>query len=136
MYKTILVPIDMAQVEKAPSMIVIAKSQIMEGGQIILLNVIEPIPDWVTASLPEDILSRSRQTAFEELHSIAKTAGIEATIEIKIGQPYKTILQAARETNAELIIVASHKPEIQDYLLGSTAGKVVRHAKCSVLVTR
>lgn len=136
MYKTILVPIDMAHVEKAPSMINIAKSQINEDGQIILLNVIEPIPSWVTASLPEDIMSRSRQNALEELHSIAKNAGIEATVEIKTGQPYKSILETAREINAELIIVASHQPEIQDYLLGSTAVKVVRHAKCSVMVTR
>ena len=136
MYKTILVPIDMANVEKAPSMIDIAKSQINIDGQIILLSVIEPIPSWVTASLPEDIMGRSRQTAFETLNSIAKTAGIEATIEVKTGQPYKSILVAARETDTELIIVASHTPEIQDYLLGSTAAKVVRHAKCSVLVTR
>lgn len=136
MYNTILVPIDMANIEKAQSMIDIAKSQINEGGQIILLNVIEPVPSWVTASLPEDILGHPRETAFDELDSIAKTAGIEATIEVKSGPPHRKILETAKETDTNLIIVASHKPDLQDYLLGSTAAKVVRHAKCSVLVTR
>ena len=37
---------------------------------------------------------------------------------------------------ADLIIIASHKPGFQDYFLGSTAAKVVRHAPCSVLVVR
>jgi len=36
----------------------------------------------------------------------------------------------------DLIIVGSHKPGLQDYLLGSTAARVVRHAMCSVLVGR
>ena len=49
---------------------------------------------------------------------------------------YKTILEVADETHADLIIVASHQPDVQDYFLGSTAAKVVRHARCSVLVLR
>ena len=55
---------------------------------------------------------------------------------MRVGHPYKTILEMAKEKDAELIIVASHKPDLQDYFLGSTAAKVVRHATCSVLVVR
>ena len=35
-----------------------------------------------------------------------------------------------------MIVIASHDPGLADYLLGSTAGRVVRHAHCSVLVVR
>jgi len=42
----------------------------------------------------------------------------------------------AQEKGVDLIIIASHRPGLQDYFLGSTAAKVVRHAKCSVLVIR
>ena len=38
--------------------------------------------------------------------------------------------------NIDLIIMASHRPELQDYLLGPNAARVVRHANCSVLVVR
>ena len=37
---------------------------------------------------------------------------------------------------AELVIIASHRPDITTYLLGSNAAAVVRHADCSVLVVR
>jgi nucleotide-binding universal stress UspA family protein len=35
-----------------------------------------------------------------------------------------------------VIVLASHRPELKDYLLGPNAARVVRHAKCSVLVVR
>jgi universal stress protein F len=33
-------------------------------------------------------------------------------------------------------VIASHRPGIQDYFLGSTASRVVRHANCTVHVMR
>lgn len=37
---------------------------------------------------------------------------------------------------ADLIIIASHTPDFSNYFIGATADRVVRHAKCSVLVDR
>ncbi len=34
------------------------------------------------------------------------------------------------------IVMASHRPGLQDYLLGSTAARVLRHANCSVYIVR
>jgi nucleotide-binding universal stress UspA family protein len=33
-------------------------------------------------------------------------------------------------------MIASHIPDIYNYFIGATADRVVRHAKCSVLVDR
>jgi len=52
------------------------------------------------------------------------------------GTVYEVILKMARNINADLIIVASHRPELKDYLLGPNAARVVRHAECSVMVVR
>ena len=52
------------------------------------------------------------------------------------GSPKDQILKLADTIGADLIIVASHKPDISTYLLGSNAAAVVRHAKCPVLVVR
>ena len=60
MYKTILVPIDMAHVEKGKAMIDIAIAQRGEDTQIILLNVVEGIPAWDTSQLPGGIFDQSR----------------------------------------------------------------------------
>jgi len=136
MYKTILVPIDMAQIEKGKAMIDIAMAQGNKDTQTILLNVVEEIPAWVASQLPGGILDESRQFALEELKAIADTANINVDVEVRAGHPYKTILEVADKSGAELIIVASHQPGLEDYFLGSTAARIVRHAKCSVLVVR
>lgn len=52
------------------------------------------------------------------------------------GSPKDQILKLADAINADLIIIASHRPDVSTYLLGSNAGAVVRHAKCPVLVVR
>jgi len=52
------------------------------------------------------------------------------------GHSSRSILNHANSNDADLIIIASHQPGMQDYLLGSTAAKVVRHAKCAVHVLR
>jgi len=45
-------------------------------------------------------------------------------------------LAVAEEAVADLIVVGSHRPAMKDYLLGTNAARVVRHARCSVLVAR
>ncbi len=136
MYKTILVPIDMAHIEKGKAMIDIAMVQGDKDTQTILLNVVEELPAWVASQLPSGVLDESRQSALKELKAIADTANINVDVEVRAGHPYKTILEVADKSGAELIIVASHQPGLEDYFLGSTAAKIVRHAKCSVLVVR
>ena len=46
------------------------------------------------------------------------------------------ILAVADELEADLIVLASHRPEMRDWLIGANAARVVRHARCSVLVVR
>ena len=137
MYNTILIPIDMAHEEKAKAMIDAAKTQANDGARFILLNVIDAVPSWATTYMPDnDILAQHRKTAHDELEAIAGANSITAEIKVRIGHSYNTILEVADEESAELVIIGSHHPGISDYFLGSTAAKVVRHAKCSVYVIR
>jgi nucleotide-binding universal stress UspA family protein len=136
MFKTILVPIDMAHVAEGKANIDIAAEHGASGAKIILLNVVEEIPGWAAAEIPASLLDQSRAKAAADLKAIATASGMPMDVEIRSGHPYKTILEVAKEKGADLIIIASHRPGLQDYFLGSTAAKVVRHAKCSVLVIR
>ena len=54
----------------------------------------------------------------------------------RAGGIYHELLQEAQDWNADLIVVGSHRPVMSDYLLGSNAKTIVRHAQCSVLVVR
>jgi nucleotide-binding universal stress UspA family protein len=136
MYKTILVPIDIANLDKGTAMIDVATAHAGKDTRIILLNVVEEIPAWAAAEIPEGILDKSHQTSVDEMNAIAEASGIDMEVEVRMGHSYKTILEVAKEKTVDLIIIASHRPGLQDYFLGSTAAKVVRHAKCSVLITR
>ena len=136
MYKTILIPIDVAHMENAESMLDVARQQGTKECSIVLLNVIEEMPVWVASSFPAGILDESQQRSHQELSRLAEAANINASIDVRLGHPYRTILEVAEEIGTDLIVIASHKPELQDYFLGSVAAKVVRHAKCSVLVMR
>jgi nucleotide-binding universal stress UspA family protein len=136
MFKTILVPIDMAHVAEGKANIDIAEHYSDSGSKIILLNVIEDIPGWAAAELPADLLENSRKETETEMKAIAQASGIKMDVEVRNGHSYRTILDVAKEKQVDLIIIASHRPGLQDYFLGSTASKVVRHAQCSVLVIR
>jgi nucleotide-binding universal stress UspA family protein len=137
MHKTILVPVDPADTERAASMIKLARQL---GGsddmKIVLMSVIQDIPTYVAAELPGGVTDKAKQRTQETLRKIAADEGIDAEIVVRSGQPSAGILGTAQEKNADVIIIASHQPDLSDYLLGSTAHRVVRHAKCSVLVLR
>ena len=136
MYSSILVPVEMSNVSNAKSMIDLARSVGGEGAKVTLLHVFEEVPTWAATNLPKDIMNESIESARSELQTAADSFGQNVEAQVRVGHAYKTILETAKETGADMIIVQSHQPGLQDYFLGSTAAKVVRHARCSVLVVR
>ena len=137
MFKNILVPIDMAHIDAGKTNIDVAVQQAAaSGARIILLNVVEEVPVWVAAELPAHILEDSVQQAKKELQAIANASSEKPEVMVRNGHPSNTILEVANQESVDLIIIASHRPGLKDYFLGSTAAKVVRHAQCSVLVMR
>jgi universal stress protein F len=63
------------------------------------------------------------------------TEGVGETC-VTSGSVYGGVLEAAEQCGADLIVLASHRPEMKDYLIGANASRVVRHARCSVMVVR
>ena len=62
--------------------------------------------------------------------------GVKVDTIVACGTIYQEILKAIKAVGPDLVVVASHRPELKDYLLGPNAARVVRHAACSVLVVR
>ena len=106
------------------------------SAKIFLINIVEQMPSYVGAQMPARFEQESKATAVDELTRMAKLAGLAAEIEVRVGHVAQDILNVADEKNADAIIIGSHRPEFQDYLLGSTASRVVRHANCSVVIIR
>jgi nucleotide-binding universal stress UspA family protein len=63
-------------------------------------------------------------------------ASLETTYSVARGSVYAQILAVADSRKTDLILMASHRPGIKDYLIGPNAAHVTRHAPCSVFVVR
>ena len=132
MYKNILVPVDLAHKDAAKEMIELARSVGEVGAKITVLHAVPEIPNYLTAEIPANIMNNRIESVEEELEAMADGEDTR----VCSGPPARGILNAAEKEGHDLIVIASHQPGLRDYLLGSTAARVVRYAKCSVLVMR
>jgi universal stress protein G len=140
MYQRILLPVDLADPDLAkPALetaVMLAKST---GGVIRLINVLPLTPPMLVEYVPADFDAQQRRSAEEALSIIASemTAQVgKVTSAVRQGGTYQEILEAAKEMNADLIVMSSHRTGARTYFLGSVAGHVVRYAQCSVMVVR
>jgi nucleotide-binding universal stress UspA family protein len=136
MFKTILLPVDVAHLDEGHKTLEVALAIMSPDTSIILLYVMEDIPNWTEIDLPPDFKENSMQSARQALESIAKTTDKAVQVEVRAGHAYSTILKEAEAANVDLIILASHKPGLKEYFIGSNTSKVVSHASCSVVVVR
>ncbi|TCT37642.1 universal stress protein [Martelella mediterranea] len=136
MFKKIVVPVDVAVLDKGMDILKKAAELCDPDGEIILMHIVEEVPSYLSIDVPVDLVDKAVTDAKDKLHELKARTKIDAAIEIRIGPPAREILACAKEKKADLIIVASHRPDISNYLIGSTADRVVRHAPCSVLVRR
>lgn len=136
MFKKIIVPIDVSALEKGEKILTKAVNLLDPGGEIVILNVLEDMPGYLAIDLPVDLMENALGENKAKLVQVKEKLGVPAKVEIRSGAAAREILAAAEEHGADLVIVASHRPDISNYFIGATADRVVRHAKCSVLVDR
>ncbi|PCK78546.1 universal stress protein [Rhizobium sophoriradicis] len=136
MYRKIIVAIALGRLDRGENILRKAASLLDEGGEIVALNVVEDVPTYVAIELPANMLEDALKDSRDKLEGLVATTGIAARIDIRNGPPAKAIIAAAESHGADLIILASHIPDFSNYFIGATADRVVRHAKCSVLVER
>jgi nucleotide-binding universal stress UspA family protein len=136
MYQKILVPVDVNQLDKANEMLETAQKMGGDKTEIILAHIIEAIPNYVAVQIPSEYLDAARKETHDALSKLANAINGTTEIDIRTGHAGQGILAIADEKNVDAIVLASHRPGIEDYFLGSTASRVVRHAKCTVVVIR
>jgi nucleotide-binding universal stress UspA family protein len=140
MYRRILVPIDLADVELAKPAIATAVMMAKESnGSIRLVNVLPMTPVMLAEYVPPDFEAQQRASAEEAIAIVAKETGLApdkiSTIVLH-GNVDREILDEAKRMHADLVVMSSHRTGLRTYFLGSNAGHVVRYATCSVLVVR
>jgi len=135
MYKNILVPIALDHERDTGAAMDIAHRLLAEGGKITALYVSEALPSYVSQYMSEDQVENRYGEDVAALK--AEIGGVKDVHPVVVtGHSGRSIVEYAEDNGCDCIIIASHKPGLQDYFLGSTAARVVRHAHCAVHVTR
>ncbi len=140
MFKTILVPVDLAEVEAAKPAIDKAVELAQDSeGSLRLVYVRPVVPATYMEFMPPAFEEEQQAEAEKTLAELASTVTLPAervSAVVRFGSIYNEVLDEAEKTGADLVVVGSHRPTMATFLLGSNASTIVRHARCSVLVIR
>ena len=143
--KTILVPTDFSEFSDRA---VRQAADIAEqnNAKVFLLHVVDKlqqcaidycIPLETMMRVQSDSEKEASKKMQEEVDKIVKAKKIDVVFDVKSGIPYEEILKEQRERMADLIVIASHgRTGLLKSLIGSVAERVMREAKCPVLLVR
>ncbi len=140
--KKILVPIDFSDYSLKALDYAIDFAAVTKA-ELFIVNVIEPIvypTDFTMGEVVPTFESTIEVNFSDQLKKIAEEKigdKLKYHLLTKEGRPFLEIISAANETDADLIIIATHGHTGMEHILfGSTAEKVVRKAPCPVLSLR
>ena len=140
MFKSILVPVDIAEVDVAkPGFDEAVELAKLSGAALRLIHVRSPVPFAMNEYIPAEYYDSDEKSVLKALENLAAKLDLpkgRVTVASPFGSVYDEVLKEAARMKADLIVVGSHRPNWSTYLIGSNAGNIVRHAQCSVLVMR
>lgn len=156
MFQRILVAIDQADNHPAVLQTAIELAQLTQA-QLKLVHGIAPIEETVPNPVfPGDsiapavqveelqmqmqnlhLLEQAGQELLEKRLETVAAAGVPAEVELLIGETGNKICEAARQWQADLIVVGrrGHRG-LREMLLGSVSNYVLHHATCAVLTVQ
>lgn len=137
MFRTILVPVDLAHKDKLDKAIsVAARLSETEGAAVTLCGVAASAPGSV-ARTPEEFARKLE--AFAEAQSAARGVSFAARTVVSHDPSIELddrLNAVAHEIGADLIVMASHVPGFLDHVISSNAGHLAAHTDISVMVVR
>lgn len=135
MYNNIVIPVSFEEGRDVAKAVGVAKALANDNARITFIHITESVPTYVADFIPPDAWESRKKEAQRRINEYAE--GIDNAEALVVdGYSGRTITDWASDHGADLIIIASHKPQMSDIFLGSTAAWVVRHADCPVHVIR
>ena len=134
MYQTIIMPVDVFEMELSDKAVRHAEFLAQDTGVIHLLHVLPASSSLSLHRFAADIrrfeehLQHEAQTRLTSLERIRT--------HVRRGSVRDVVNELAEELHADMVVIGSRNPSITTHLLGSNASSVVRHAHIPVLVVR
>lgn len=140
MFKSILVPVDIAHRSSwqhaLPQAIELAASA---NGAVTVVTVVRDVQSMLSGvrmGFQLDQLIGEAEAALGRIVAECPAGAVPLHRRVLAGSIGHEILKVAGELKCDLIVMASHRPEMLDYLIGPNAAHVAMHAPMSVLVLR
>ena len=137
MLKRIMAPVDLAHVEKLGAALDCAADLANHYGvPVVYVGVTSSQPSEV-AHNPDEFAQKLGNFAQGEAarHGVKASAyatiAHDPTLEVD-----DALMRAISETGSDLVVMASHVPNVIDHIWPSNGGKLAKYAKCSVMVVR
>ena len=96
------------------------------------------LPSEMVAQLREEDLRRTNslmEGKIDDYIAPLKASGLEVTPLLRVGNPRSTIIEAAAELKADVLVIGSHsKRSLIDISLGGTAKHLSQHVSCAVVL--
>jgi nucleotide-binding universal stress UspA family protein len=139
MFAHIMVPIDLQEETSwARALPVGAEAAKRDGAQLTMISIM-PTSQALALSMAPSIFALRLDEMASELMALRQRfvpAAVPGDVIVREGSIYAEILSASHTLGVDLIVMASHRPAMKDYLIGTNAARVVRHAACSVMIVR
>lgn len=136
MYKHILVPVVFDHNASVEPAVAVSRKLMSDDAKMTLLHVVEQPPSYAATMIPPKVFEESVEHARTEIKKLSEGAAKGANPVVITGHASRAIMDYAHDNDCDCIVIASHKPGLEDYFLGSTAARVVRHSRCNVHVLR
>ena len=141
MFKSILLTVDLGHMETWVKALPVALDSAKASGA--RLHVMTVVPEVAVPALmrtgPYDFEATLVPGAKAALDAFVRKhvpAGVDTQQLVAYGGVYREILRVAAEIPADLIVMAAHRPQPGDFLIGSNAERVSRRAGCTVMLVR
>jgi nucleotide-binding universal stress UspA family protein len=142
MFKNVLLAIDLNHEESWRKALPVALAACRVASA--RLHAVTGIPDlhmpMIASYFPDDFMAKVAKDTREKLaqfcsrHVPGDVECVQAVV--STGAVYEMLMRYADDNEVDLIVMGAYHPDLKDYLLGSNAEKVVRHARQSVLVVK
>ncbi|MBY6089746.1 universal stress protein [Maritimibacter alkaliphilus] len=137
MFSKLMVPVDLTHADRLSRSLSCAADLARHyGAPIVYVGVTSPNPGSIAhnpAEYAEKLAAFAAAQATEFGHEATAHAitSHDPTIDLD-----RTLLKAVDEVGADLVVMASHLPNLTDYIWPSNGGTIAGHSKASVLVVR
>ncbi|MEM0987296.1 MAG: universal stress protein [Pseudomonadota bacterium] len=142
MAKSVLIPVDLDYPESWAEPFQAAKDRFCDAGADVHALYVLPrfTSSLVGSFFPKDFEGQALDAARTRLEDMvgATDAGAlpQPKTQVLHGEVYREILLAAEKLKVDAILLLAHRPGLSDYLLGSNAARIARHARQSVYLLR